>query len=194
MEDRRLEEFARKLWSRHKEALEFLADRRPDNVGNVFNALRDRREELANALSGPNRQVVLDSDYKTIIRFAFAKWDDLPGFKLAHWTETKRFILLELKREADYLNAYLYLGRGNEAARQLYAGVLQGTRLHRPNSRFGRDWTCLAKKEILRVQSEDDDDMELSIAKVTNNLQEFARDVFNHFDPILATLEIPHPG
>ena len=188
LEDKRLEEIASKLWSRHKEALEFLADRRPDAVGNLFDALKDRRGELAKALSEVGPQVVLDADYKTIVRFAFAKWDDLPGFKQATWTESKRFVLLELKREGPKINAYLYLGPGEEDARAAYASLLDKKRLHRPNTRVGRDWMCLAKSEMLSSQIDEETDMETAIEIVTKSLQLFARKVFDHFDPVLASL------
>ena len=188
LEDERLEEIARRLWSRHREALEFLADRRPDAVGNLFDALKDRRGELAKALSDVSSQVVLDSDYKTIVRFAFAEWDDLPGFKQATWTESKRFILLELKREGPRINAYLYLGPGEEDTRAGYASLLDKRRLHRPTARVGREWMCLAKSEMLGSQIDEETDLETSIEIVTKSLQLFARKVFDHFDPVLASL------
>ena len=188
LEDERLEEIARKLWSRHREALEFLADRRPDAVGNLFDALKDRRGELAKAISEVGSQVVLDAEYKTIVRFAFPEWDDLPRFKQATWTETKRFILLELKREGPKINAYLYLGPGEEEARAAYATLLDKKRLHRPNTRVGRDWMCLAKSEMLGSQIDEETDMETAIEIVTKSLQLFARKVFDHFDPVLASL------
>lgn len=190
LEDERLEEIARRLWSRHREALEFLADRRPDAIGNLFDALKDRRGELAKALSELGLQVVLDTDYKSIVRFAFAEWDDLPGFKQATWTESKRFILLELKREGSKINAYLYLGPGpgEEDTRAAYASLLDKKRLHRPNTRVGRDWMCLAKSEMLGSQIDEETDLETSIEIVTKSLQLFARKVFDHFDPVLASL------
>lgn len=188
LEDEHLEEIARKLWSRHKEALEFLADRRPDAVGNLFDALKDRRGELAKAIREVGSQVVLDADYKTIVRFAFSEWDDLPHFKQATWTETKRFILLELKREGPKINAYLYLGPGEEEARAAYASLLDKQRMHRPNARVGRDWMCLAKSEMLGNQIDEETDMETAIEIVTKSLQRFARKVFDHFDPVLASL------
>ncbi|WP_186441579.1 PD-(D/E)XK nuclease family protein [Aminobacter sp. J44] len=188
LEDRSLEELARKLWSRHKEALEFLADRRPDAVGNLFSALRDRGAELAKSLSDASSEVVLDADSRTIIRFAFKKWDNLPHFKCSTWTESNRFILLELKRESDSLNGYLYLGPGDEAARNAYVSLLEKKKLPPLSSRSGREWICLAKESILRVQMEGDADLELCITQVTANLKSFAQKVFDHFDPILAQL------
>ncbi|MGI6856393.1 PD-(D/E)XK nuclease family protein [Mesorhizobium sp. 1B3] len=188
LEDERLEEIARKLWSRHREALDFLADRRPDAIGNLFDALKDRKVELAKSLCGPDLQVLPDADKGTILRFAYAKWDNLPGFRQADWTDSKRFILLELKRERSKINAYLYLGPGEEENRARYVSLLEKKRLHRPNQRVGRDWMCLAKSEMLGDQIDDDTDVETSIEIVTKSLQLFAWKIFDHFDPVLGSL------
>ncbi|ATN36410.1 hypothetical protein ACO34A_21720 [Rhizobium sp. ACO-34A] len=188
LEDRRLEEIARKLWAQHGEALGFLADRRPDEVGNLFDALKDQKSDFIKALADDGVEVALDADYKTIIRFAFLNWDSLPNFKGAHWTDSKRFILLELKREGKKINAYLYLGPGEESSRQNYVSLLEKCRLHRPSSRAGKDWMCLAKKEMLGEQFDDEAEMSALIENVFKSLRLFARRVFDHFDPILDQL------
>ncbi|RVQ55869.1 PD-(D/E)XK nuclease family protein [Sinorhizobium meliloti] len=191
LEDRRLEEIARKLWAQHSEALEFLADRRPDSIGNLFDALKDRKLDFIKALGETGVEMVLDADYKTIIRFAFAKWETLPGFKESHWTESKRFILLELKREGPKINAYLYLGPGDEDLRQQYVALLERNRLHRPTSRAGKDWMCLAKKEIYSEQLDDEAELDVAIDMIFKSLLLFARRVFDHFDPVLEKLATP---
>ncbi|MBY3333922.1 PD-(D/E)XK nuclease family protein [Rhizobium laguerreae] len=191
LEDRRLEEIARKLWAQHSEALEFLADRRPDAVGNLFDALKDRRSDFIRALKETGVEMILDADYKTIIRFAFEKWETLPGFKGSQWTESKRFILLELKREGPKINAYLYLGPGEEGLRQQYVALLERDRLHRPSSRAGKDWMCLAKKEIYSEQLDDEAEIDVQIDVILQSLQLFARRVFDHFDPLLDRLAKP---
>ncbi|MBD8689367.1 PD-(D/E)XK nuclease family protein [Rhizobium sp. CFBP 13717] len=190
LDDARLEELARKLWSRHREALEFLVERQPDATGNLFDALKDRKADIAKALRQDGLGVVLDADYKTIIRFAFERWDALPGFKSSNWTESRRLILLELKRERTKINAYLYLGPSEEDYRKEYVALLGAARLHRPNARPGRDWMCLAKGEMLPDQIDDDTDLDMSIDIVSKNLQLFAAKVFHHFDPILAGLSL----
>ncbi|MGN7956701.1 PD-(D/E)XK nuclease family protein [Agrobacterium tumefaciens] len=188
LDDVRLEEIARKLWSRYGQALDFLSERKPDAAGNFFEALKDRKADIVKSLTDSGLSVVLDADYKTIIRFAFESWDFLPGFKKSNWTESKRLVLLELKREGSKVNAYLYLGPGEEEFRKDYVSLLVGTRLHRPNARVGRDWMCLAKAEMLSGQIDDDTDLDRSIEIVTKNLQLFARRVFDHFDPILSRI------
>lgn len=188
LDDIRLEEIARKLWSRHREALEFLAERQPDAAGNLFDALKDRKTDILKSLKDNGINVVLDADYKTIIRFAFERWDSLPGFKSSNWTESKRLVLLELKRERAKISAYLYLGPSQEEFRKEYVSLLGAARLHRPNARAGRDWMCLAKAEMLPDQIDDEIDLDTSIEILTKNLQLFARRVFDHFDPILSKL------
>lgn len=183
LENRRLDEIARKLWARHGEALRFLAERRPDALGNLFDALIDRKYEFTKALRDDGIEITSDTDYKTIIRFAFAKWDVLPQFKEANWTESRRFLLLEVKREDPRISAYLYLGPGEKDARDRYVGLLEKNRLHRPSARVGRDWMCLAKQEILGEQLDDDTDLDLLIDTIFTSLRLFARRVLDHFIP-----------
>lgn len=189
LDDDRLDELARKLWSRHGEALAFLADHRPDDVGNLFASLRDRRQEIAERISGPDRRMVPDFDQANILRFAFEPWDELPGFRSAQWTESKRLILLEFKREGRQLVAYLYIGRGQTDDREIYGAAVEKARLHRPTSRAGKEWMCLAKKELFKSKENDEIDIETTIDLVIPALGAFAADVFQHFDPILCRIK-----
>ncbi|MFI5408067.1 PD-(D/E)XK nuclease family protein [Kaistia sp. UC242_56] len=189
LEDDRLDNLARKLWSRHGEALAFLADNRPDAVGNLFASLRDRRQDIAERISGPNRGMAPDFDQTNVLRFGFKPWDELPGFRSAQWTETKRLILLELKREGTKLVAYLYLGPGQSNDRERYWSAVEGARLHRPTSRPGREWMCLAKSEIFKSKENDEIDVEVSIELVISALSAFSANVFQHFDPILSRMD-----
>lgn len=184
LNDERLNELARKLWARHGEALAFLADHRPDAIGNLFASLRDRRREMATHIGSPSRQVSVDSDQANVIRFAFERWETLRGFKTSRWTESKRLILLELKREGSKLTSYLYLGPGSGTEREEYAVVLDKHRLHRPTSRAGRDWMCLAKRELFKSNESDDIDIDHVSGMIIKSVEAFAADVFQHFDPL----------
>ncbi|ESY44735.1 hypothetical protein X747_05400 [Mesorhizobium sp. LNJC384A00] len=188
LEDERLEEIARKIWAHHKEALSFLADRRPDAVGNLFDVIKDRKSEIESAINDVGLTLIPDTDHRANTRFAFKSWDKLPQFRTSTWTESKRLILLELKREGQKFNAYLYLGPGEEFSRNEYVVLLEKKRLHRPNARAGKDWMCLAKSEIFGARSDDEIDFEMSIELIKKSLQIFSRKIFDHFDPILNTL------
>ncbi|MGX8010093.1 PD-(D/E)XK nuclease family protein [Mesorhizobium sp. ORM8.1] len=188
LEDERLEEIARKIWAHHSEALSFLADRRPDAVGNLFDTIKDRKSEIETAINAAGIAVVPDADHRANARFAFKNWDDLPQFRTSTWTESKRLILLELKRESQKFNAYLYLGPGDEISRAKYLELLDKKRMHRPNARPGKDWMCLAKSEIFTARHDDEIDFDVSVDMIKKSLQNFAKKIFDHFDPILNSL------
>ncbi|NEJ21118.1 hypothetical protein GR247_13180 [Rhizobium leguminosarum] len=185
LDDERLNELARKLWARHGEALAFLADNRPDAIGNLFASLRDRRHEIASRMSSSDRNVSSEGAQTSILRFAFQRWDQLRGFRTARWTESKRLILLEVKREGPRLNSYLYLGPGETVDRELYAAALEKHRLHRQYARAGREWMCLAKKELFKAQESDEIDADTVGEVIIKALETFAANVFQHFDPHL---------
>jgi hypothetical protein len=49
--DERLEKLAADLWAKHREALEFLADRRPDALSDAMSLLIARKDAIAEKLS-----------------------------------------------------------------------------------------------------------------------------------------------
>lgn len=188
LEDTRLEEMARKLWAKHSEALTFLADRRPDATGFFLEALNDRREDLISLLEEKGIEMLFEGGGKKILRFAFKEWDALPEFKNANWTESKRFILLELKRDGSKIDACLYLGRGNESIRQKYFATLEGNPFGGSNIGNSRDWTCLAKQEIYNEKLTEGEDPENLIRTTLLSITNFAKIVFEHYNPLLQKL------
>jgi PD-(D/E)XK nuclease superfamily len=81
LNDEKLEDLAARLWSKHPAALNFLADRRPDAVGDVFQWLIKAQDGLAEAISVHcGEAVVTDFWRQSAIRFAVPAWDAIPGF------------------------------------------------------------------------------------------------------------------
>lgn len=188
LEDTRLEEIAQQLWTRHSEALTFLADRRPDKAGDLLEAMKSRKEKFLTDFEKGGIKMLSDSDTKTIVRFAFQEWDALPEFKNANWTESKRFILLELKRNGSKIDACLYLGRGDESIRQKFFAILEGNPFGGSNIGNGRDWTCLAKQEIYNGKLTEVENTEHLIEAASFSITSFAKIVFEHYNPLLQKL------
>ncbi len=145
LEDRKIDEIVRKLWATHGEVLGFLADRRPDEVGEAFELLRDRTTDILTML-GANW--VLDSVERSIIRFAYVPWDVLPGFQSGEgWGSGKRIILFELKRVGNELNGTTYLAPGNDGVRQRVATALASI------GKIGRKgkWSLIEQRHFVRA-------------------------------------------
>ena len=187
--DERLEEIARKLWAQHGEALDFLAEHRPDAIGNVLSALREKSAEIASSIGLGDATFITDVPSSNALRFAVKEWDELPGFRTAKWTDSKRLILFEIKRYgSNGITAFLYLGPGETEDREIYRGHLKEKRLHKRNSRAGTEWMCLAKRDLFKVKWAEEIDSENGISSSIIQFKRFVKECFTHFDPILRKL------
>ena len=178
LNDERLETLAAKLWSKHREALEFLVDRRPNAIGDLFKRLVDGQTQLAEAITAQcGERVIIDHTRPAAIRFAVPAWDEISGFKSAEgFTLSNRLILIELvKSGPDYCRCYFQLGKGEKAMREKLfyclrdAGADVGKK-QQPT----KEWNRLASLMIPLKDIEDNPDMDAINARVTTQVREFA--------------------
>ncbi|MGH1399507.1 MAG: PD-(D/E)XK nuclease family protein [Alphaproteobacteria bacterium] len=118
--DEKLESLAAELWSQHREALEFLMDRRPEEgIGNVFGAVSDRREDIAKAISeGTGLRVVCDNCTSAFLRFGVIDWDEMDGMLTSDQSQSGRVMYLEAQRETNSIGVRIVLGPGTQVARE----------------------------------------------------------------------------
>lgn len=178
LNDDHMETLAANLWAKHREALEFLSDRRPNAVGDLFRRLIDGRERLAEQITAQcGEEVVTDYWRPGAIRFAVPAWDAVPGFRTAEgFTPSNRLILLELvKSGADYFRCYFMLGKGNQEAREALfkclrdAGADVGRKEH-PT----KEWNRLASIRIALEEIDDIPDLDALHGRVFAKAREFA--------------------
>ena len=77
MEDQTIEELAQKIWAKHRNALEFLADRRPNPAHDLARQIADDETVriLNEALDGSGLSVVMDANNARYVRLAVVQWD-----------------------------------------------------------------------------------------------------------------------
>ena len=130
MPDIELEKIARKIWARHKLALDALNDYYPDLRGEVMDIIFERREEFAAYLSEQTGyKIVTDnSDYGNI-RFGVANWDKLEGLSSGDktWLDTDRLMALEiLYWRGNKVRMSYVIGPGDAEVREsIYDQVLK---------------------------------------------------------------------
>ncbi len=192
MRDDNLETLAARIWSQHKEALEFLMERRPDGDDGVFAQLYDNREEAATRMAEAcGFDIVADDSSKSIIRFAVRKWDGLPHFLTAQdYTSSKRLILLELQRNGDkQLLCRFVLGRGDQDVRMRYLQALNDA--GQPTTRrnvIKLVWTRLATRSISFSEDDEGDDPAGSYDRVLRTLEAYAREIVRGYDEAFGAL------
>lgn len=188
--DDKLDELARKLWTSHKAALTFLADRRPDGMRGVFSNLQTQSQLVAKQLSGDGFVFEPDRHTTSMHRYACVNWDSLPGFREAiDWTPSNRLILFELKRENDKAVAYVYLGKGKTNARVAISKALAPLR-HQQNQPPGTEWMCLGKRVVFEPKASEDFDPGEAQRKIIDGLTTFYREAAKALDaPLRLSLQ-----
>ena len=195
----RAEEVAAKLWSRHREALEFLVERRPSSGNGVMNLLFQARETLAKDMAQHGRtKLALDHSTPTTIRLAVPAWDDLPDFiQASGWTPSNRLILLEIAPDGDRdaIRARFVIGPGPANVRERYYETLVGALpdLRRTRQLTGR-WTRLGNETLIKGLRADDVDAEASAATVAAKLNIYAKNRIPKLDQALASLRVRSTG
>ena len=189
MNDDRLEQLAADLWKRHREALQFLADRQPNALSDVMSRLMDQKEAIAEELSKATElTIVVDSVSGTgHLRFAVQEWDSVAGLKgKSNWTASQRFILLELARGRDNVKAYLQLGRGDQDMRNaIYERLKQGKANINNPDRFTSEWKRLVSSTMLKIKDDDERNTDHMAEKIRTGLIKLAKDILPNYNAAL---------
>ncbi len=160
VENAELEDIAQKLWAKHRAVLEFLSDRRPNIVGDLFQEISRRSSEIVKKLNASGQNWVTDDQSGNTLQFAFADWDKLAGFKEAsNWSSSKRYVLFEVQRKGDEIAGQVYLGRGPGEYRDRLQKEFEPNRRWKKSTRFGADWACLEKKILFKLGKDPDVDI-----------------------------------
>ena len=173
--DERMEDLARALWREHKEALEFLMERRPDPISTLLAELWVNRDKVALQLSEKLGLVIVpDQSTKANIRFAVRDWDDVPGMTAGtYWKESKRILVCEVQRYAkDRIRVQFQISPGEQGARARIFEALKGAGLSvGGNWALNPQWRQLATSNLLKL--EQDALPEDAYAKLVQGLTEF---------------------
>ena len=191
--DEEMEEIARKLWAKHKAALIFLADRRPDGMRGVFAGLG---EQIPAKFSDPDFTFEIDKGGASVFRFGCHQWDSLPDVKGgSNWTPSGRFLLFELKREGEQANGFLYLGPPGSGpdSQPSRARLLKALAPHRHRQDLppGSEWTCMAKKPLFIAKANEDLDVGVAKQAIAEGFVAFCCQIAKKIDPVLKAALVP---
>ena len=198
-----LEKVASRLWSQHKEALDFLMERRPGADGGISGMIYEQRQEIAERLSiAAGLKIVLDDCTARLLRFAVVEWDCLAGMKSSNgWTSSNRILLLEGQWNSDRtkLSMRFVLGPGPQEIRQQMYLKLQDAGAPTSSRReITSVYTRLAT-EVFRVRSDAQQDDLQSVERLIGAMQDYVERIGRQYHEVLTSalkpkaLDVPRP-
>ncbi|EQB11241.1 PD-(D/E)XK nuclease family protein [Sphingobium lactosutens] len=190
----RLKEVAEKLWSQHREALEFLMEHKPDQNDGVFGSLHSQRQELAEMMSeASGLRIVLDDCSPSIIRFAVTDWDRMMNFRTAvKWTTSNRAMLVEVQPSNDKktIRIRVVLGPADHSLRQTFYEELASKGVRLSNRRaITQNYTRLATETVAQGLDDDNKDVEATVAQAIEAIKRYAADTLTAYDKALVSLK-----
>ena len=153
MENSEIQEICKKIYKKHKKALDLIFEYKPDKILEnhdfIIDVIRKRSE------------IILDSESKKFIRFIPKSLDfikkDGDG-----WTKSKRILLFEIYNDSNGINLYLIIGPGPKEIRNKIYHISRDNKLinFNVNRKLTPRWFAIYKKNILRAKEFENNDRE----------------------------------
>lgn len=152
MENSEIQEICRKIYNRHKKALDLIFEYKPDLLMEIKECLIEIIEN--------DSDLILDISSKSYIRFIVKKLDFIPR-KGGGWTKSKRILLFEFKNNSNGVSLYLIIGPGPKKIREKLCRIAQKNLklFNVANRKFTEQWFSIYKKSIIKAKNYEDKDI-----------------------------------
>ncbi|NOZ55674.1 MAG: PD-(D/E)XK nuclease family protein [Calditrichaeota bacterium] len=171
--DSEIAELCRRIYRRHKQALDLIFEHRPDLHWDIAEYLKGLIEDQRDV------GFVLDHSNKSYVRCALLEWDEVGVLKRGRgWTPTGRILLFEFRNSSNRLTLNLVIGPGPDPIRQiLHQTALRHPRIFRGVSkRLYPKWTTIYKAAFLRGEDYEESDFEVLTDKIDKAWKKFLTD------------------
>ena len=193
--DDRLEKLTASLWSKHREALNFLVDHKPDSFSDLLSKICDNRDRFCKKIGSEKISYEPDDCIRgAVIRLAVPRWDTLEDGLSGEkkWTNTSRVILLEIKRferkNTKGVRVALYLGPSSSPMRQKWFDAMQKHMTRK--GRLSNVWKMIEAKELFSTtDGEDGFDVNEAYEKIVKGMVSFTRDKVSKFHDAIISIK-----
>lgn len=155
MEDSEVQDICRKIYRRHKKALDLIFEYKPDKQLEIYECLVDILEKDAD--------LILDDSSKSNIRFVPRDLDFIPK-EGEGWTKTKRMLLFDIGNKPRGTDLYLVIGPGPEESRAKLHEIAREDpilfSLTKNKRNIGKYWSSIYKRAILKPKDYEDKEAE----------------------------------
>ncbi|MFM5172014.1 PD-(D/E)XK nuclease family protein [Aeromonas veronii] len=176
MEDTEIAELCRRIYKKHQKALDLIFEHRPAD-GDGRTERRDWAKEMI-ATAAQQQAWELDSETRSLVRYAYLPWDDGKGMLSSGWTKSGRVVLFEIFSDTDKLVLKLLIGPSSDAAlrEHLFNCVEQSevASLAKRKLRHSPQWSQVYSLPLLDKKNlGDDPDEEECKKQISKKLQHF---------------------
>lgn len=176
--DSQIDELCRRIYARHRRALDLIFERRPDNLQTLHDFLRNQLDNTPD--------VVVDYDRKTYIGFTLRTWDK-PALliHLPQWDAPRRVLLFQVFNNANGMLLVLRILPGPQAVRQRLFDMARRGKPFKTAMRSLKDkYNQIYKRQIISKAALEEADM----GQLTATIGRFWHD-FTHGElPAMNTL------
>ncbi|HHO0883350.1 PDDEXK-like family protein [Aeromonas hydrophila] len=184
MEDTEIAELCRRIYKKHQKALDLIFEHRPAD-GDGRTERRDWAKDVI-ALVAEQHGWEIDSETRTMVRYAHLPWDDRKGMRSSNWTKSGRVVLFEIQSNTDKLELKLLIGPSSDAAlRDHLFGCVEQSKVAALSTRKLRQspqWSQVYSLRLLdKKHTVDEPDEEACKKQIDKKLQHF----WSHDWPLL---------
>lgn len=166
--DSPIEELCRKIYQKHRHAIDLILEYRPDLQASIRGYLEQLIRE--------DQDLILESGSKAYIRFSLKSWDVATLRQGGIWIESKRMLVFEFKNYLDRLYLGLIIGPGNQEIRQKLFEIAKRAesilKLGKTKS-LGRDFCTIFTKRFLDPKDYETDEVDEILNKIQKEWELF---------------------
>jgi hypothetical protein len=159
-----IEELCRRIYKRHKKALDLIYENMEDKQSLIYEILMDTLQN--------NKEIIIDYSSKAYIRFLSKSMDIVPK-KGKGWVESNRVLLLEFLNVKDKVIMWLWVGPSEDQGfREKLYRITEDSKIlsvYRPHKK----WTRLYRKLIANKQQLEEMDNEELRDLITKQVENF---------------------
>jgi hypothetical protein len=187
MEDQELSDLARDLWQRHREALEYLMEQRPNGLVGLGPVALEQIKDIAEKASLPILHLEPEDSTKANVRFFVREWESLPGVKSGSgWISSGRMLVLETQFRTDQVKVALLVGPGPAEVRKCIFEVAQPG-IIRASARFAGKWKTLASAQLITA-ADLEEGSDAAITNLAEALKRFVEGPVTKFNKLFMPL------
>jgi len=184
LEESEVAELARRIYQRHRAAIELIFEHRPD----LQQQIRGWLEELLTEHSG----LEADTSSKRYVRFAPIAWDRIPRLGDGSWVKSRRVLVFEIENTPQRLFVKLIIGPGDATLRRALFDWAQENRpkMRPTQSMLGKSFNTIWQREFLRAADLAEDAGAVE-TRVRERWQRFINEDMPSLNELMAEFQIP---